>query len=101
MSQSAGLATTMATFVVRFWREISAGEARWRGQIEHVQSRDSVSFSDLEAMLQFMHGFGIAGGKEPREHRPVARPVHEAERPGSSAQGTATASSGEEVHGIS
>lgn len=51
--------SSMATFVVRFWRETSAGELRWRGQIEHVQSGQSAAFLDLEAMLRFLHHFGV------------------------------------------
>jgi hypothetical protein len=49
----------MATFVVRFWRETLAGEPRWRGQIEHVQSGQSAAFLDLDAMLRFLHRFGV------------------------------------------
>jgi hypothetical protein len=50
---------TMVTFVVRFWRETSAGEPRWRGRIEHVQSGQSAAFLDLDAMLGFLHRFGV------------------------------------------
>jgi hypothetical protein len=60
MGQHAMLSTTMVTFVVRFWRETSAGQARWRGQIEHVQSGESASFLDLGAMLHFLRRFGFA-----------------------------------------
>jgi len=49
----------MVTFVVRFWRETSAGELRWRGQIEHVQSGQSTAFLDVRAMLRFLHRFGV------------------------------------------
>jgi hypothetical protein len=49
----------MATFVVRFWRETSAGELRWRGQIEHVQSSQSTAFLDMNSMLGFLHRFGV------------------------------------------
>ena len=56
----------MATFVVRFWREPSAGQARWRGQIEHVQSGQSAAFLDLEAMLRFLRRFGIQADKAGR-----------------------------------
>ena len=52
-------APTMATFVVRFWRETSGGELRWRGQIEHVQSGQSTAFLDLDAMLTFLRRFGV------------------------------------------
>jgi hypothetical protein len=49
----------MASFVVRFWRETSAGKLRWRGQIEHVQSGESAAFLELEAMLSFLRRFGV------------------------------------------
>ena len=48
-----------STFVVRFWREWSAGEARWRGRIEHVQSGESATFLGLDAMLDFVRRFGV------------------------------------------
>jgi hypothetical protein len=53
----------MVTFVVRFWRETSAGELRWRGQIEHPQSGERASFVELEAMLDFLHHYGIEQGR--------------------------------------
>ena len=52
-------ASTMATFVVRLWRETSGGELRWRGQIEHVQSGQHAAFLDAEAMLRFLRRFGF------------------------------------------
>ena len=51
--------STMVTFVIRFWRETSEGKVRWRGQIEHVQSGQSAAFLDVDAMLRFLHGFGV------------------------------------------
>jgi hypothetical protein len=54
-----------STFVVRFWYETSAGEGRWRGQIEHVQSGERVAFLALDAMLSFLCRFGIEAG-DPR-----------------------------------
>ena len=59
MNQPAVSTTTTATFVVRFWRETTAGEACWRGRIEHVQSGKSVAFLGIEAMLGFLRRFGI------------------------------------------
>jgi hypothetical protein len=59
MTQQAVPTTTMVTFVVRFWRETSAGEVRWRGQIEHVQSGERVAFLELNTMLRFLHRFGV------------------------------------------
>jgi len=47
------------TFVVRFWREWTAAGPRWRGQIEHIQSGESVSFLHLDAMLALIRRFGI------------------------------------------
>jgi steroid delta-isomerase-like uncharacterized protein len=64
VSQPVAKPATAVTFVVRFWRETSAREARWRGRIEHVQSREGVSFLDPEGMLQFIRKFGIATGIE-------------------------------------
>ncbi len=52
-------ATTTATFVLRFWHETTAGQVRWRGRIEHVQSGESVAFLEIEAMLSFLRRFGI------------------------------------------
>ena len=51
--------TAMVTFVVRFWSETSPGEVRWRGRIEHVQSGQSTAFLDLDAMVRFLHRFGV------------------------------------------
>jgi len=46
---------------VRFWRELSAGELRWRGRIEHVQSGQAASFLDIDGLLEFLEHFGIGG----------------------------------------
>lgn len=43
----------MVTFVVRFWRETTAGGLRWRGQIAHVQSGESAAFLDVDAIRRF------------------------------------------------
>ena len=53
------------TFVLRFWREASADQVRWRGRIEHVQSGQSAAFLDVWAMLRFLRRFGVDVG-EPR-----------------------------------
>jgi hypothetical protein len=50
---------SISTFVVRFWREWSAGGARWRGRIEHVQSGESATFVGLGAVLVFILRFGV------------------------------------------
>ena len=60
--QLAGTATSAATFVVRFWRESTAGEVRWRGCIEHVQSGKSAAFLEINGMLNFLQSFGITVG---------------------------------------
>ncbi|MBN1485357.1 MAG: hypothetical protein JXA37_11610 [Chloroflexia bacterium] len=52
------------TFVIRFWREWSAGRPQWRGRIEHLQSGQSTAFLDLESMLEFVRSFGIMVGEE-------------------------------------
>jgi hypothetical protein len=52
-------ATTAATFVIRFTRETTTGEVRWRGCIEHIQSGENASFLELEALLDFLRRFGI------------------------------------------
>ena len=52
----------MLTFVLRFQREITAGETRWRGSIEHVPSGEAIAFMDLERMLCFLQRFGIQAG---------------------------------------
>ena len=58
-----------STFVVRFWREWSAGEARWRGRIEHVQSGESATFIGLEAVLVFIQRFGVTEDTNSRPAR--------------------------------
>lgn len=56
----------VSTFLVRFWREWSAAGPRWRGRIEHVQSRQSGNFTGLDAMLDFIRHFGVMADEEPR-----------------------------------
>jgi hypothetical protein len=53
--------TATATFVVRFWREWSGSQPRWRGRIEHAQSGQGASFLDAEGLLGFLERFGIGG----------------------------------------
>ncbi|HEM61496.1 MAG TPA: hypothetical protein ENO24_04325 [Chloroflexi bacterium] len=48
-----------STFVIRFWRDWSAGAGRWRGRIEHVQSGERADFVHPEDILRFLRGFGI------------------------------------------
>ena len=54
----------VSTFVIRLWREWSAGGARWRGRIEHIQSRESTAFVDLDEMLNFLRCFGVMAEDE-------------------------------------
>ena len=57
--QPSAPATLMLTFVLRFQREITAGETRWRGSIEHVPSGEAIAFMDFVTMLRFLQRFGI------------------------------------------
>jgi hypothetical protein len=59
MSQPTNLHPTTTTFVVRFWREWSGAEPRWRGRIEHVGSGRQANFLAVEGLLVFFHRFGI------------------------------------------
>ena len=52
-------ATPVLIFVLRFQRETTAGEPRWRGSIEHVPSGEAIAFMDFERMLRFLQRFGI------------------------------------------
>lgn len=47
------------TFIVRFWREWSLGQVRWRSRIEHVQSGEHISCLDLEGILDFIEHWGV------------------------------------------
>jgi hypothetical protein len=64
--QPSAPATLMLTFVLRFQREITAGEARWRGSIEHVPSGEAIAFMDFEMMLRFLQRFGIRANDQDR-----------------------------------
>lgn len=50
--------TPMNTFVIRIWREWSAGRTRWHGRAEHVQSGESVAMQSEQALLDFIRRFG-------------------------------------------
>jgi hypothetical protein len=58
-------AETTVTFVVRFWREWTGVEARWRGRIEHVQSGRRHDFLGVEELLRFLERFGIRAEADP------------------------------------
>jgi hypothetical protein len=59
MNQPSVGTTATTTFVVRFWREWTGAEARWRGRIEHVQSGRRMDFLSLNDMLCFMQQMGV------------------------------------------
>ncbi len=60
MNQPYDGTTATTTFVVRFWREWTGGEARWRGRIEHVQSGRRMDFLGVGELLRFLERFGIS-----------------------------------------
>jgi predicted ester cyclase len=60
---------TTATFVLRFRREWTGAEGRWRGRIEHVQSGRRSDFLGVGELLGFLEGFGIHGEAETGEQR--------------------------------
>ena len=49
----------VSTFVLRFWREWSTGQVRWRGRIEHVPSGESTAFLEVKELLAFLQRFGM------------------------------------------
>ncbi len=57
--------TRTVTFVVRFWREWSGGEARWRGRIEHVESGQRADFLGVEGLVAFLERFGVGPAVSP------------------------------------
>ncbi len=59
MDQPAVEPTTTTTFVVRFWREWTGAEARWRGRIEHVGSGRRADFLSIDRMLGALQEAGI------------------------------------------
>ena len=59
LNQPSAETTATTTFVVRFWREWSGAEARWRGRIEHVQSGQRADFLYLDDMLRFLRQMGV------------------------------------------
>ena len=65
-------AAPMLTFVLRFQRETTAGETRWRGSIEQVKSGESTAFLDIDAMLNFLRRFGITAQDQHQQTRQEA-----------------------------
>jgi hypothetical protein len=59
MNQPSAETTATTTFIVRFWREWTGAEARWRGRIEHVQSGQRQDFLCLDDMLRFLQRMGV------------------------------------------
>ncbi len=49
----------MFTFVLRFWRETSGEDVRWRGRIEHVRSEKQADFLDINGLVSFLNCYGI------------------------------------------
>ena len=69
MDQLSAETTTALTFVLRFWREWTGKESRWRGRVEHVESGQGVSFLEIEGLLRFLEQFGICAGADPANPR--------------------------------
>lgn len=42
------------TFVVRFWREQAQGNDRWHGHVLHIQSGESATFANEDALMSFI-----------------------------------------------
>lgn len=42
------------TFIVRFWRDPDGSVYRWRGQIQHIQTGEQLSFVQGNVMLTFI-----------------------------------------------
>ena len=66
MSEPAIESTASATFVLRFWREWSGGQPRWRGRIEHVPSGQAANFLGVAGLVAFLWQFGICCQEEPQ-----------------------------------
>lgn len=54
MDQARDSAPPLNTFIIRFWREPTQGQIRWRGQVLHIQSGETAAFADVEALVSFM-----------------------------------------------
>lgn len=65
MNNTAASPTITITFVVRFWREWSGAEPRWRGRVEHVESGRQANFLAIEDLLGFFQRFGLGGAGPP------------------------------------
>jgi hypothetical protein len=79
MNQPTAETTAITTFVVRFWREWSGTEARWRGRIEHVQSGRRADFLEVEGLVGCLERFGIGAAEPPvRSADDATSPAQEA-----------------------
>ena len=65
MNQPSAETTATTTFVVRFWREWTGAESRWRGRVEHVQSGQQADFLYLDDMLRFLRQMGVTLASSP------------------------------------
>jgi len=46
--------TRYDAYVLRLWRSTGKDGPQWRGRLDHLGHGDSVQFSDLDALLQFL-----------------------------------------------
>lgn len=78
MSQPSSLPPATTTFIVRFWREWSGLQPRWRGRVEHVESGRHASFLEIGDLLGFFERFGIGSADPPagRSEEPVEPAVN-------------------------
>jgi hypothetical protein len=53
----------LSTFVVRLWREARGGA--WRGEIVHLQSRESAHFSTFAQIQDFLDAYAPGLGAPP------------------------------------
>ena len=54
MSMKKGPGPPLDTFIIRLWREMGPDGPRWRGQVQHVQTGERISFADERTMLAFI-----------------------------------------------
>ncbi len=66
--------TATTVFVVRFWREWTGAEMRWRGRIEHVPSGQRQDFLTVEQMLAFLQQMDVTCARLADSDRPEPPP---------------------------
>ncbi len=83
MSPSPTQPTAITTFVLRFWREWTGTETRWRGRIEHVESGQRTDFLTVDQMLAFLQQMGVTCARLADSDRPepLPRPRHTRDEP--------------------